>query len=146
MINNAKVLGEMGYVQTSLYFQFVLGVFGQILATVDNLIHMVPSIPDGNSWSVCAVGLNEFTMGTMAILMGGHVRVRFEDNIYVSNGVRAKSNADPVDKIVRLAKELGREIATPEDARRILYLPPENGSMSLWKHSHYTNEEAFEEF
>jgi 3-keto-5-aminohexanoate cleavage enzyme len=66
-------------------------------------------------------------MGTMAILMGGHVRVGFEDNIYLSKGVRAKSNAELVEKIVRLAKELDREIATPEEARRILHLPPRPG-------------------
>jgi 3-keto-5-aminohexanoate cleavage enzyme len=62
-------------------------------------------------------------MATMAIILGGHVRVGFEDNIYISKGVRAKSNAELVEKIVRLAKELGREIATPYDARRILNLP-----------------------
>ena len=124
MINNAKVLGEMGYIEKPLYFQFVLGVLGQIPATVDNLIHMVRSIPEGSPWSVCAVGLNEFTMGAMAILMGGHVRVGFEDNIYLSKGVRAKSNAELVEKVVRLAKELDREIATPDEARRILHLPP----------------------
>lgn len=124
MINNARVLGEMGHIEQPLYFQFVLGVLGCIPATVDNLIHMVRSIPQGNPWSVCAVGLNEFAMGTMAILMGGHVRVGFEDNIYLSKGVRAKSNAELVAKIVRLAKELDREIATPEEARRILHLPP----------------------
>jgi 3-keto-5-aminohexanoate cleavage enzyme len=123
MINNAKVLGEMGHLEQPLYFQFVLGVLGQIPATVDNLIHMVRSIPQGSPWSVCAVGLNEFPMATMAIILGGHVRVGFEDNIYISKGVRAKSNAELVEKIVRLAKELGREIATPYDARRILNLP-----------------------
>jgi len=123
MINNARYLGDLGHIETPLYFQFVLGVLGQIPATVDNLIHMVRSIPQGSPWSVCAIGLNEFTMGTMPILMGGHVRVGFEDNIYLSKGVRAKSNAELVWKIVRLAKELDREIATPDDARRILNLP-----------------------
>jgi 3-keto-5-aminohexanoate cleavage enzyme len=127
MINNARVLGEMGHIEQPLYFQFVLGVLGCIPATVDNLIHMVRSIPQGSPWSVCAIGLNEFTMGTMAILMGGHVRVGFEDNIHLSKGVRAKSNAELVEKIVRLAKELDREIATPEEARRILHLPPKSG-------------------
>jgi len=62
-------------------------------------------------------------MGMMAILMGGHVRVGFEDNIYLLKGVKAKSNAELVEKIVRLAKELDRGIATPDDARRILHLP-----------------------
>jgi len=128
MINNAKVLGEMGHMDAPLYFQFVLGVLGQIPATVDNLIHMVRSIPQGSPWSVCAIGLNEFPMATMAILMGGHVRVGFEDNIYVAKGVRAKSNAELVEKIVRLARELDRETATPEEARRILHLPPKPGA------------------
>jgi 3-keto-5-aminohexanoate cleavage enzyme len=128
MINNAKVLGELGHIEKPLYFQFVLGILGQIPATVDNLIHMVRSIPPESPWSVCAVGLDEVKMATMAILMGGHVRVGFEDNIYVSKGVRAKSNAELVEKIVRLAKELDREIATPEEARSILRLPPKPGA------------------
>jgi 3-keto-5-aminohexanoate cleavage enzyme len=56
--------------------------------------------------------------------MGGHVRVGFEDNIYLSKGVPAKSNAELVEKVVRIARELGREIATPAEAREILHLPP----------------------
>ena len=127
MINNAKFLLELGHLTPPLYFQFVLGGLGQIPATVDNLIHMARSIPPESPWSVCAVGLNEFPMATLAILMGGHVRVGFEDNIYLSNGVKAKSNAELVAKIVPLAKELDREIATPEDTRRILHLPPKPG-------------------
>ena len=123
MINNAKVLADMGHIEKPLYFQFVLGILGQIPATVDNLIHMIRSIPAGSPWSVCAVGLNEFPMATMAIVMGGHVRVGFEDNIYLSKGIKAKSNAELVEKVVRLAKELDREIATPVEARRILNLP-----------------------
>lgn len=127
MINNAKFLGELGYLEQPLYFQFVLGVLGCIPATIDNLLHMVKCIPQESPWSVCAIGLEEFRMATIAILMGGHVRVGFEDNIYISKGVRAKSNAELVEKIVRLAKELGREIATPEEARKILHLPPKPG-------------------
>jgi 3-keto-5-aminohexanoate cleavage enzyme len=122
MINNAKVLGELGHIEEPLYFQFVLGVLGQIPATVDNLTHMVRNIPEGSPWSVCAVGLDEFPMTAMAIIMGGHVRVGFEDNIFLSKGVSAKSNAELVEKIVRIARELGREIATPEEARKILKL------------------------
>lgn len=123
MINNARVLGELGHIEQPLYFQCVLGVMGQIPATVDNFIHMVRSIPAGSPWSVCAVGLNAFPMAAMAIIMGGHVRVGFEDNIYLSKGVPAKSNAQLVEKVVRIARELGREIATPAEAREILHLP-----------------------
>lgn len=123
MIHNAKVLSEMGHVEKPLYFQCVLGVLGQIPATVDNLLHMVRSIPEGSPWSVCAVGMDEFPMITMGMIMGGHVRVGFEDNIYISKGVRARSNAELVEKAVRIARELGREIAAPDEARHILHLP-----------------------
>ena len=59
-------------------------------------------------------------MATMSILNGGHVRVGFEDNVYLSRGVLAKSNAELVEKAARLARELGREIATPEEVRQAL--------------------------
>ena len=105
-----------------------MGVLGQIPATVDNLTHMVRNIPEGSPWSVCAVGLDEFPMTTMAIIMGDHARVGFEDNIYLARRVQAKSNAELVEKVVRIARELGREIATPQEARRILHLPPKGQS------------------
>jgi len=123
MINNCIFLRDIGVLEEPLYFQFVLGVLGQIPATMDNLVHMSRCIPLGSPWSVCAVGLNEFPMATVALIMGGNVRVGFEDNIYLSKGKLAKSNADLVEKIVRIARELDREIATPEEARRILHLP-----------------------
>ena len=64
----------------------------------------------------------EFHLGTMGIIMGGHVRVGLEDNLYITSGVLAKSNAEMVEKVVRLARELDREIATPDEARKILNL------------------------
>ena len=124
MINNAKFLTELGHMEAPPYFQLVMGVLGQIPATVDNLIHMVRCIPEGSPWSVCAVGLNEWPMTTMGIIMGGHVRVGLEDNIYLAEGDPAKSNVELVEKVVRIAKELDREIATPDEAREILHLPP----------------------
>ena len=123
MINNTLFLQEIGVLETPIHFQCVMGVLGGIPATVDNLIHMVRQIPKDCTWSVCAVGLSEFPMVTMGIIMGGHVRVGFEDNIYIQKGIPAKSNAEMVEKVVRIAKELGREIATPEEARKILGLP-----------------------
>ena len=124
MINNAKFLAELGHIEEPPYFQLVMGLLGGIPANVDNLVHMARCIPEGSPWSVCAVGLDEFPMTTMSIIMGGHVRVGLEDNIYLSKGVKAKSNAELVEKIVRIARELGREIASPEEARAILHLPP----------------------
>jgi len=67
--------------------------------------------------------MTEWPMVTAAMIMGGHARVGMEDNIYLSDGVLAKSNAELVEKIVRIARELGREIATPDEARKILGLP-----------------------
>jgi 3-keto-5-aminohexanoate cleavage enzyme len=123
MINNCIFLRDIGALEDPLYFQCVLGVLGQIPATIDNLIHMHRTIPQGSPWSVCAVGLSEWPMITAAIMLGGHVRVGFEDNIYLTKGVPAKSNAEMVEKAVRMARELDREIASVDDARRILHLP-----------------------
>jgi len=72
---------------------------------------------------VAGLGRYEMSLAAAAIIDGGHVRVGFEDNVYVSKGVLAKSNGELVQKVVRLARELGREIATPAEAREILSLP-----------------------
>jgi len=86
------------------------------------LIYCAESIPENWTWSVCASGRYEMEMGTLAIMMGGHVRVGMEDNIFIERGVLAKSNAELVAKVVRIAKELGREIASSDEARLLLGL------------------------
>jgi len=122
MINNVLTLKELGHVSDPLYFQCVMGVMGCIPATPDNLMHMVRQIPREYPWSVCAVGATEYPMVNMGLILGGNVRVGFEDNIYLNPGVQAKSNAEMVEKAVRMARELGREIASPAEARAILGL------------------------
>ncbi len=126
---------EMGHIATILdmakkgevpgapmQFNFVLGVSGCTPATAKNLAWFADAIPEGSTWTATGVGRSAFPLAAAAITMGGHVRVGFEDNVYLARGVKAKSNGELVAKVVRLAKELGREIATPEDARRILSL------------------------
>ena len=126
---------EMGHLETVLtmakkgevpgapmQFNFVLGVPGCTPATVGNLDWMVRQIPAGSTWTVTGIGRHAFTMAAAGIVMGGNVRVGFEDNLYLSRGVLAKSNGELVDKVVRLANELGREIAMPAEARKILGL------------------------
>lgn len=120
MIENAKKLAKKGLVETPMHFDFVLGVPGACPGTPEDLLHMIHAIPENSTWTVAGIGRYELPLATMAILLGGHVRVGFEDNIYYSKGRLAKSNAELVERIVRLAKELGREVATPEEARRIL--------------------------
>lgn len=122
MIDMAVRLAKKGYIKTPMHFDFVMGVNGGISGEPRDLLFMAESIPAGSTWTVAGVGKAEYPMITMGILMGGHVRVGFEDNVFLEKGVLAKSNGELVAKAVRIAKELGREIATPREARRILGL------------------------
>jgi len=122
MINNSLFLQEAGALETPLHFQFVLGVLGGMQPTVENLSFLKTSIPSNATWSLCAVGLDIFNIGPVAIASGGHVRVGLEDSVYVSRGKLASSNAQMVAKINRIATEMGRDIATPHEARKILKL------------------------
>ena len=122
MIHNARVLHEIEALKAPLHFQFVLGVLGGMQATVDNLIFLKNSIPHGSTWSLCAVGLDIFSLGAVAVASGGNVRVGLEDCVYISKGIMADSNEQIVEKIARISREMGREIATPDEARRILSL------------------------
>ena len=91
-------------------------------ATVGNLNYLVKQIPSGSTWTVTGIGRSAWDMAAAGIVMGGNVRVGFEDNIYLGKGHKAASNGELVAKVVRLSKELGREIANPGEARRILSL------------------------
>ena len=128
---------EMGHVDTvlnmvrkgelpgaPLQFNFVLGVPGCTSATVPNLCWLVNAIPAGSTWTATGIGRHAFTLAAPAIVMGGNVRVGFEDNLYLERGVLAKSNGELVEKVVRISHELGRAIASPEEARKILSLKP----------------------
>ncbi|MCD5413526.1 MAG: 3-keto-5-aminohexanoate cleavage protein [Clostridiales bacterium] len=120
MIENAKRLVKKGLIEPPLHFDFVLGVPGACPASVDDLLFMVNAIPADSTWTVAGIGRHELPLAVMAIIMGGHVRVGFEDNIFYKRGELAKSNAQLVERIVRIAKEIGRKVATPEEARKIL--------------------------
>lgn len=120
MVDYAIRYAKQGFIKEPMHFDFVLGV--QMSATARDLAFMVDSIPTGSTWTVAGVGRHEFPMAAIAIAMGGHVRVGFEDNVYMSKGVLAKSNGELVSRVVRIANELGREIATPKEARQILGL------------------------
>jgi len=122
MLHNAMVLKSLDALKEPLHFQFVLGVLGGLQSTVDNLVFLKNSIPENATWSLIALGLKIFLLGPVAISMGGHVRVGFEDCVYISPGVVAESSAQMVAKIVRLSAEMGREAATPGEARKILGL------------------------
>jgi uncharacterized protein (DUF849 family) len=125
MINNVAFLIEAGYVKKPVYLQFVMGILGGIAATPQNLTFLVESAKNAIGdfeFSVCAAGRMQFPLCTQSLILGGHARVGLEDNLYLDKGVMAKSNAEQVAKIIRIARELGLEPATPNEARKILHL------------------------
>jgi 3-keto-5-aminohexanoate cleavage enzyme len=113
---------ERGLLKPPLHFQFVLGVLGGMPATAKSLLHLSEVIPQDSTWSVIGIGPGQLPMAMIAMVMGGHVRVGLEDNTYYSKGVLAKTNAQLVERVVRIAKEFGREIATPQESKKILNL------------------------
>jgi 3-keto-5-aminohexanoate cleavage enzyme len=123
MIRNAVELAEKGLAETPLHFDFVMGLKGAIPATIENLVHLKTSIPAGATWTVAGIGPAQLVVNTHAILMGGHVRIGLEDNIYYRKGELAP-NERFVERMVRLAAEFGRAVATPDEARRIMHLKP----------------------
>ncbi len=102
------------------FIQFVMGFITGTYPTPLNLLMMIQQLPPNSIFEVIGIGLNQIPMNTMGILMGGHVRVGMEDNVYYHKGELAESNAQFVERIVRLAKEVGREVATPKEARQML--------------------------
>lgn len=124
MIEMALRMRKKGFIKDPMHFDFVMGVNGGIGGDIRDFAFLRGSIPEGSTYTVAGVGRFEFPLAMLAIIDGGHVRVGFEDNVYLSKGVLAKSNGELVEKVVRLAKEFGREIATPAEAREILSLKP----------------------
>lgn len=124
MIDMALRLAKKGYIKSPMHFDFVMGVNGGITGELRDFIFLRQSIPADATYTVAGVGRFEFPLAMAAIIDGGHVRIGLEDNVYLAKGVLTKSNGELVAKVVRMAKELGREIATPEEARRILGLKP----------------------
>jgi uncharacterized protein (DUF849 family) len=125
MINNVAYMIQAGHLKKPVYMQFVMGILGGIPATAENVLFMYETARKQIGefqWSVCAAGRHQMNICTMALLLGGNARVGLEDNMYVEKGRMAKSNAEQVEKIVRIARELGIDPATPDEARQILGL------------------------
>ncbi|MBA7584409.1 3-keto-5-aminohexanoate cleavage enzyme [subsurface metagenome] len=125
---NMAFFVKEGLIKPPIWVQFVTGILGAIGSDLENIMFMKQTADrlfgaDNFQWSVIGAGYPaEFKVCTLSIMMGGHARVGFEDNIFIERGVLAKSNAELVEKVVRIARELGREIATPDEARDILKL------------------------
>ena len=125
MINNLAFLLEKGIARRPVYLQFVMGILGGIPATLENLVFLLETARKQIGefeFSVCAAGRHQIPLCTGSLLLGGHARVGLEDSLYLSKGVLAKSSAEQVTKMVTIARELGIEPATPDEARQILKL------------------------
>lgn len=132
MINNARFLQKKGYIGSPLHFDFVLGAPGAMPAGMRNLVFLSQSIPPGSTWTVAGIGKAEIPMATAAIVMGGHVRVGLEDNLRMPDGSPA-TNPRLVEKVAAIAREVGRDIASPAEARSILSLDPQHRDRILAK-------------
>lgn len=128
MVENARQLIDDGLLQPPHWFQFVLGLRGGAPATARELTHLVDSLPPGSNWSVCAIGKHQLPMNVMALAMGGHARTGLEDNIYYGYRQLATSNAQLVERLARLASEVGRPLATPDEAREIIGVHARRGA------------------
>ena len=121
-IYNALHYHKKGILKDPLHFQFCMGVAGGTAATVENLVYLKSLIPQSSTWSAFGVGVGHMPILLATIAMGGHVRLGMEDNVLYAKGRLAKSNAEFVERAVRLIKEANRMVATTDDARQIFGL------------------------
>lgn len=122
MIGNCLRLRDKGLLDPPLHFQFVLGAAGGVPATPKALTQLVELIPEGSTWSSIGIGRGHMPILLATLALEGHVRVGLEDNVYYRKGELARSNAQFVERVVRLAEETGRPVATPAQAREVLGL------------------------
>lgn len=122
MLSTALRWLQKGLLDAPAHVDFVLGVPGGMAATPEALLYLKAQLPPDATWTVAGMGAAQLPMATLAILLGGHVRVGFEDNIYYRKGELASSNAQLVARVARLSAELGRQVATADEARVLLGL------------------------
>jgi 3-keto-5-aminohexanoate cleavage enzyme len=121
-IDQVMRLYKKSLIKDHLHFSFVLGIPGGMTGEERDFLFLKDSIPESATYSVAGIGRFEFKLAELSIKHGGHVRVGLEDNIYISKGVKAEGNKALVEEVVRIASLYGREIATPNQARKILGL------------------------
>lgn len=123
-IGNIRPLLELGELDRPIQFSLVMGVLGGIPATTADLVNQVQHLPDDSTWQVIGIGEDQWKMISAALSMGGNIRVGLEDNFYLPSGDRAADNAELVEKATEMTRNVGREPATPSEAREILDLAP----------------------
>lgn len=120
MIKNANYFVKKGIIKPDVHFNLVMNVPGSISGTPRNLMFLIESLPENSTFSVSGIGKSQIQMLTMSILLGGHIRTGLEDVLTLGNSFA--SNVTLVEQVVAIANSLKREIASPDEARRILNL------------------------
>ena len=124
MADYAKYLIDRGILEPPFYANILLGSLGTLAATPDNLKTVVRALPAGTTWAGAGIGRFQFYVNSMAITMGGHVRVGLEDNLWMDDErTQPATNAALIERLVKLARGAGRDIASPDEARAIIGLP-----------------------
>lgn len=120
MVAYSKFLERKGFLDGKKYFNLLLGSLGMIPATIGDLGALVNALPDNSTWAAAGIGVFQLPMNTAAIVAGGGVRVGLEDNIFYDSGKKKlATNAELVQRVVRLAEECGRRLATAAEARQM---------------------------
>lgn len=121
-IGTVGPLLDMGVVQPPLNFSFIIGLHTGIPASTPSICHQLTLIPPGSNWQVIGISSDQWKWIAASLTLGGNIRVGLEDNFYVSPGVQARSNADLVEKAVRMSRDVGREPANREETIQLLGL------------------------
>ena len=119
-LGNIRPLLKEGVLDRPYHASLIMGVLGGIPATVENLAHQVRQLPSDANWQVIGIGREQWALVSAALAMGGNVRVGLEDNFYLPNGDMAESNAELVEQAAEMTRSVGREPATPDEAREIM--------------------------
>jgi uncharacterized protein (DUF849 family) len=128
MLNYAKYLDGKMHFPRPLYFNLFFGALSGIPGRLEDVAYLLGSLPDESVWSVAGLGRFQLPVNVMGLVAGGGVRVGLEDNVYYDYEKRElAANARLVERMVRIAGELGRDVATPEETRRLLRLPSVRG-------------------
>jgi uncharacterized protein (DUF849 family) len=124
-IHNAQPLLAMGALKPPLQYSFILGVLGGVAPTPENLAHMARQVGPQDTWEIIGISKVQWPLVMTALVLGGNVRVGLEDNFYLDTAgtQMAKGNGPLVEKAVRLARDVGREPMTPDEARAALSIP-----------------------
>lgn len=122
-VENMLQLRDQGVLEEPLHFSFVLGINGGMPADPKYLMMMLDAIPESSSWQIVSIGRSQLPLTTMAVAMGGNMRTGFEDTVHYQRGELAKSNEQLVSRAVRIIRELGRDVATVDEARQRFHMP-----------------------